>query len=56
MSGSSFLDVLSSERSGQVEPSRNIVLVGKERHDIGRPHDWGYPVRAHPHSGVPFRP
>jgi arylsulfatase A-like enzyme len=46
MSGSSFLDVLGSERSGQVEPSRTFVLVGKERHDLGRPHDWGYPVRA----------
>ena len=46
MSGSSFLDVLSSERSGQVDPSRNFVIVGKERHDLGRPHDWGYPVRA----------
>ena len=44
MSGNSFLDVLSSERSGQVVPSRNVVLVGKERHDLGRPHDWGYPV------------
>ena len=22
------------------------MLVGKERHDIGRPNDWGYPVRA----------
>jgi hypothetical protein len=22
------------------------VLVGKERHDVGRPHDWGYPVRG----------
>jgi hypothetical protein len=22
------------------------MLIGKERHDLGRPHDWGYPVRA----------
>jgi hypothetical protein len=22
------------------------VLVGKERHDVGRPHDWGYPIRG----------
>ena len=22
------------------------MLVGKERHDLGRPRDWGYPVRA----------
>jgi hypothetical protein len=22
------------------------VLVGKERTDVGRPHDWGYPIRG----------
>ncbi|MFV2070527.1 MAG: hypothetical protein ACC645_26465, partial [Pirellulales bacterium] len=21
-------------------------LIGKERHDVGRPHDWGYPIRG----------
>ncbi len=46
MSGRSFLDVLLSEKSGQVDPSRNRMLVGKERHDIGRPDDLGYPVRG----------
>lgn len=25
---------------------RDHVLIGKERHDIGRPHDWGYPIRG----------
>ena len=35
---------------------RDVMLVGKERHDIGRPNDWGYPVRAYPHAGVPLRP
>jgi len=25
---------------------RDHVLVGKERHDVGRPHDWGYPIRG----------
>jgi len=44
--GRSFLDILKSERVGQVDPSRSFVLVGKERHDVGRPHDWGYPVRG----------
>ncbi|MEM8968165.1 MAG: sulfatase [Bacteroidota bacterium] len=24
----------------------DYVLLGKERHDIGRPNDWGYPVRG----------
>ena len=25
---------------------RDHVLVGKERHDVGRPNDWGYPIRG----------
>lgn len=25
---------------------RDHVLLGKERTDVGRPHDWGYPIRA----------
>lgn len=25
---------------------RDHVLIGKERTDVGRPHDWGYPIRA----------
>ncbi|HPZ83824.1 MAG TPA: sulfatase, partial [Thermogutta sp.] len=44
--GRSFLDILISDRVGQVDPSRSFVLVGKERHDVGRPHDWGYPIRG----------
>lgn len=27
-------------------PSRDFVLIGKERHDVGRPHDQGYPIRG----------
>ncbi len=27
-------------------PAREFILLGQERHDVGRPHDWGYPVRA----------
>ncbi len=46
MSGRSLMDVLLSPKSGQIDPTRNVMLIGKERHDIGRPHDWGYPVRA----------
>ena len=45
MSGSSLVNILSSPKSGFIE-DRKIMLVGKERHDIGRPNDWGYPVRA----------
>ncbi|HEY5312418.1 MAG TPA: sulfatase/phosphatase domain-containing protein, partial [Pirellulales bacterium] len=46
MSGRSLKGILHSAGSGTIEPDRNVMLVGKERHDIGRPHDWGYPVRA----------
>jgi N-sulfoglucosamine sulfohydrolase len=46
ISGRSFLDVLSSEKSGQIDHARNRMVIGKERHDLGRPHDQGYPVRA----------
>lgn len=46
VTGTSFLNVLKSGKSGSVDPSRNVMLTGKERHDIGRPNDAGYPVRA----------
>lgn len=46
MVGSSFLDLLVADGSGKIDPSRKVALVGKERHDLGRPYDWGYPVRA----------
>ena len=28
------------------EPFREFVLIGKERHDVGRPDDYGYPIRG----------
>jgi arylsulfatase A-like enzyme len=40
--GRSLTDILAGKSSAQ----RDHVLVGKERHDVGRPHDWGYPVRG----------
>ncbi len=47
ITGESFVDLLMSSKSGVVDSSkRNVMLVGKERHDIGRPNDVGYPVRA----------
>ena len=45
MTGTSLLSLLRSEKSGWVE-NRDVMLIGKERHDIGRPNDQGYPVRA----------
>lgn len=46
MTGRSFVDVLDSAASGWIDKSRSVMLVGKERHDLGRPDDAGYPVRA----------
>ncbi|WP_373517372.1 sulfatase [Pricia sp.] len=44
--GKSLMNILTSEESGQVEKERDNVLVGKERHDTGRPVDVGYPIRG----------
>ncbi len=46
MTGRSFLDILKSGKAGIVDATRNVMLAGKERHDLGRPHDEGYPARA----------
>ena len=45
-SGTSLTDILYSQNEGQINPSRDFQLVGKERHDVGRPNDEGYPVRG----------
>ncbi len=44
--GRSLTDIFHSEKSGRINPARDHVLIGKERTDIGRPHDWGYPERG----------
>jgi uncharacterized sulfatase len=46
--GRSFLDVLQSGKSGRVDPARDAVIVGRERH-VGRAGPSGgpgYPMRA----------
>jgi len=44
--GKSLTDILYSEKGESITESRDHVLIGKERHDVGRPHDWGYPIRG----------
>jgi arylsulfatase A-like enzyme len=44
--GRSVAELLRSAKSGQLDPRRDHVLIGKERHDVGRPHDQGYPIRG----------
>lgn len=46
MTGQSLLPIFRADKGGIVEPERDHVLIGKERHDIGRPNDWGYPIRG----------
>ncbi len=44
MVGVGLGDVFEQTRASR--SSRDHVLIGQERHDIGRPHDWGYPIRG----------
>jgi len=44
--GTSLFDIFESSKSGQVNPQRDFVLIGKERHDYSRPNNWGYPIRG----------
>jgi N-sulfoglucosamine sulfohydrolase len=48
MTGRSLTSVLTSEKSGRVDPARDFVLVGKERHCPAQeqPDMGGYPCRA----------
>lgn len=44
--GRSLTDIFVREEPGRINPQRDHVLIGMERHDIGRPGDVGYPIRA----------
>jgi len=44
--GRSLTDILFAEKGGRVNPARDHVILGRERNDIGRPRDEGYPVRG----------
>lgn len=46
ITGRSWREIWESEKAGQVVPARDHTLVGKERTDVGRPHDEGYPIRG----------
>lgn len=46
VAGRSLTDIFESKRSGQVNPEREFLLLGKERHDYSRPNNAGYPIRA----------
>jgi N-sulfoglucosamine sulfohydrolase len=44
--GHSFTDLLFSGKSNSKDNSHDHILIGKERHDVGRPNDEGYPIRG----------
>lgn len=44
--GRSLVPLFTSTRGGLIDPARDHVIIGRERHDVGRPHDQGYPVRG----------
>jgi arylsulfatase A-like enzyme len=46
ITGRSIRPLLASDRTGRIESDRDHTLVGKERTDVGRPHDEGYPIRG----------
>jgi len=46
MQGKSFSYLFRTGKAGFVDNTRDHILVGKERHDVGRPDDTGYPIRG----------
>ncbi len=50
--GRSLLPLLRAEKSGILDATRDHVLLGRERNDVGRPHDEGYPVRSIVKNGL----
>ena len=46
ITGKSWRPILDSHLSGRIVPERDHVLIGKERTDVGRPNNAGYPIRG----------
>jgi N-sulfoglucosamine sulfohydrolase len=46
MTGRNLVNILTSKKSGWVDPKRDYVLTGMERHNHARPDNVGYPCRA----------
>lgn len=46
MSGRSVMSLITSNRQGHVEASRQAIFSGRERHSSSRPDNLGYPQRA----------
>ncbi|MCA9064356.1 MAG: sulfatase [Planctomycetaceae bacterium] len=46
VTGRSLIPAIFAADNSNRPPHRDFVLIGKERHDIGRPDDQGYPIRG----------
>jgi len=46
MTGRSLMNILTSEKTGQIDRNRDKVFTGKERHNMCRQDKSGYPCRA----------
>lgn len=46
ITGKSWRSIFESTAAGRIIPERDHVLIGKERNDVGRPNNLGYPIRG----------
>jgi N-sulfoglucosamine sulfohydrolase len=46
ITGQSLRPIFESPQAGRIVAERDHVLIGKERTDVGRPNNWGYPIRG----------
>lgn len=46
ITGRSFMNLINTRKRAWIDETRNHVIFGQERHDVGRPGDAGYPVRG----------
>ena len=52
ITGRSLMEIFKSKKTGRVIPQRDHVLLSKERNDVGRPNDEGYPIRGMVRDGM----
>jgi arylsulfatase A-like enzyme len=53
-SGRSLTDIFRSGIDGRSNPARDHTLIGRERNDLGRPGDVGYPIRGIVKDGLAY--
>lgn len=53
-SGRSLSDIFQSGVDGRTNPVRDHTLIGRERNDLGRPGDVGYPIRGIVKDGLAY--